>query len=82
MSSQYYLTHQASTRPIFTVPVSSSLATANRLGSLLFMARASDSPLILIRASIRWLRLSSLRLVEVAWNRVDSMLASTGRSDQ
>ena len=47
------LTHQVSTLCMFTVPVSSSLATANRLGSLLFMARASDSPLILIRASIR-----------------------------
>ena len=47
---------------------------------LLFMARANDSVLMMIKAWMRWVRLSSLRLQLVASNRLVNILASTGRS--
>ena len=73
-------THQVSTLDMFTRPVSKNLATVNSEGSLLTMARANDSVLKMIKACIRWVRLSSLRLQLMASNRLVNILASTGRS--
>ena len=73
-------THQVSTLDMFTRPVSNNLATANSEGSLLFMAKANDSVLMMIKAWMRWVILSSLRLQLVASNKLVNILASTGRS--